>query len=91
MDWLRSLVQRALVHVDGRYQRANHLQPVGPILYAGRATYRGPSIRFDDRVRAEVGHLADVGRLHLAAEVRGFLKSFMVKPGDAPPAGDGTK
>lgn len=62
MDWVRSLVQRGLGHVDGRYQRANHLQPVGPILYVGRAIYRGPAIRFDDETVLEAGD--EVGTLH---------------------------
>ena len=38
-----------------------------------------------------VGLMALTKSEDLDAEVGGFLKSFTVKPGDAPPAGDGTK
>lgn len=62
MGLLRNLVQRGLGHVDGRYQRANRLQAVGPILYVGRAVYRGPSIRFDDDTALKAGD--EVGTLH---------------------------
>lgn len=62
MDWLRGLVQRGLGRVDGRYQHANRLQQVGPILYVGRAIYRGPAMRFDDETALEAGD--EVGILH---------------------------
>jgi hypothetical protein len=62
MDWVRHLVQHALGLVDSRYQRANHLQAVGPILYVGRAIYRGPTIRFDDETALKTGD--EVGMLH---------------------------
>ncbi len=62
MDWVRSLAQGGLGHIDSRYQRANRLQPVGPILYVGRATYRGPAMRFDDETELKAGD--EVGMLH---------------------------
>lgn len=62
MNWVRNIVQRGLGHVDRRYQRANQLQPVGPILYVGRAIYRGPTIRFDDDTALKAGD--EVGILH---------------------------
>jgi hypothetical protein len=62
MHWVRNLVQRGLGHVDQRYQRANRLQAVGPILYVGRAIYRGPTIRFDDDTALNAGD--EVGMLH---------------------------
>lgn len=62
MDWVRRIVQRGLIHVDGRYQRTNRLQAVGPILYVGRALYRGPPIQLDDETALKTGD--EVGMLH---------------------------
>jgi hypothetical protein len=66
MERLRRIVQRGLRRVDARYQRTRELQPVGPILFVGRAVYRGPLIRFDDQTALEPGHT--VGMLHFNNE-----------------------
>lgn len=58
----RLLMQRGLRAVDQRYHRAHRLEPVGPILYVGRDTYRGPTIQFADDTLLEVGD--EVGTLH---------------------------
>lgn len=62
MSWLRQMLQRGLSEVDYHYRRANCLQPIGPILLVGRATYHGPTLRFSDDTLLESGD--DVGTLH---------------------------
>jgi hypothetical protein len=62
MNWLHHMLQRGLSEVDYRYRRANCLQPIGPILFVGRATYDGPALRFSDDTLLETGD--DVGTLH---------------------------
>jgi hypothetical protein len=62
MGWVRELVQRGLRRIDTRYQRANSLRAVGPILYVGRATYAGPPVQFDDGTVLAPGE--PVGMLH---------------------------
>ena len=63
----------------------------------GKASLKGTDMRIELRLAFDKPHNTMIGLMALTksedldAEVRGFLKSFMVKPGDAPPAGDGTK
>lgn len=66
MEWLRQAIQKALRQIDRRYQRAHRLQPVGPVLYVGRARYRGPVMQFADDTLLEPGE--DVGMLHFNNE-----------------------
>ena len=63
----------------------------------GKASLQGTDMRIELRLAFDKPHNTMVGLMALTksedldAEVGGFLKSFTVKPGDAPPAGDGTK
>ncbi len=63
----------------------------------GKASLQGNDMRIEVRLAFDKPHNTMVGLMaltkseNLDAEVGGFLKSFAVKPGDAPPAGDGTK
>ena len=63
----------------------------------GKASLQGTDMRIELRLSFDKPHNTMVGLMALTksedldAEVAGFLKSFTVKPGDAPPAGDGTK
>ena len=85
MTWLRQILRHGLSEVEHRYRRANSLQPIGPILFVGRATYDGPTLRFADDTLLERGD--DVGTLHFdnlrfsqldansaPAAARGFMK-----------------
>ncbi|MFW5454086.1 YkoP family protein [Thioalkalivibrio sulfidiphilus] len=60
--WVRRAVQGALMGVDERYHRRHGLQPVGEVLYAGRARYRGPVREFPDGTRLAPGDC--IGTLH---------------------------
>jgi hypothetical protein len=60
--WVRRAVQGALMGVDERYHRRHGLQPVGEVLYAGRARYRGPAREFADGTRLAPGDY--IGTLH---------------------------
>jgi len=62
MDWVRQIAQSALGRVDDLYHQRHRLQPVGEILYVGRARYRGPARQFADATRLAPGEL--VGTLH---------------------------
>lgn len=60
--WVRRAVQGALRGVDDLYHRRHELQPVGEVLYAGRARYRGPAMEFADGTRLAPGDF--IGKLH---------------------------
>jgi len=60
--WVRHAVQGTLRGVDGLYHRHHGLQPVGEVLYAGRARYRGPAREFVDGTRLAPGDV--IGSLH---------------------------
>jgi hypothetical protein len=62
MARLRNVAQRLLKRVDERYHRTHQLQAAGPVLYVGRAAYRGPAMRFEDGTLLAVGDT--VGMLH---------------------------
>ncbi len=63
----------------------------------GTTTLQGTPMRIELRIAFDKPHNTMVGLMaltkseDLGSEVGGFLNSFLVKPGDAPPAGDGTK
>lgn len=48
MQWPRSIARACLARVDTLYRRRHGLRPVGPMLYVGRARYRGPAMTFAD-------------------------------------------
>jgi UDP-N-acetylglucosamine:LPS N-acetylglucosamine transferase len=60
---MRQIMQSGLHRVDDLYHRWHRLQPVGEVLYAGRARYRGPAREFADGTRLAPGDF--VGTLHL--------------------------
>jgi hypothetical protein len=62
MEWLRRTIQHGLRGVDARYYRTHRLQPAGPVLYVGRAPYRGPAMQFTDDTLLETDD--EVGALH---------------------------
>ena len=66
MDWIRYTVRRTLQRIDVRYQRANALRPIGPVLFLGRAVYGGPDMRFRDGTALAPGDI--VGMLHFNNE-----------------------
>jgi hypothetical protein len=66
MDWMRDTVRQTLQRIDVRYQRANALRPIGPVLFVGRAVYGGPRMQFDDGTFLAPGD--DVGMLHFNNE-----------------------
>lgn len=61
-DWVRQITQSALRKVDDLYHRRHGLQPVGEVLYAGRARYHGPAREFADGTRLAPGDY--IGTLH---------------------------
>lgn len=61
-DWVRQITQSALCKVDDRYHRRHGLQPIGEVLYAGRARYHGPAREFADGTRLTPGDF--IGTLH---------------------------
>jgi hypothetical protein len=62
MERLRRIARSALRRVDDLYRRQHHLQPVGPVLFVGRAPYRGPARRFADGTQLDPGDI--LGTLH---------------------------
>jgi hypothetical protein len=59
---LHRLARFVLGRIDAWYYRRHDLRTVGPVLYLGRAQYRGPQIRFDDGTLLE--DCDPIGRLH---------------------------
>jgi hypothetical protein len=62
MNLARSAARHVLVTVDRLYRRWHRLTPSGPLLFAGRTRYRGPTRRFADGTVLESG--APLGTLH---------------------------
>jgi hypothetical protein len=48
MKLIHRCARTVLSWVDRWYYRRNRLQTLGPVLFLGRAQYRGPEIRFED-------------------------------------------
>lgn|GEM_PF-155492 len=61
-EGVRWIAQSGLQKVDELYRRSHRLQPVGPVLYAGRTRYRGPAREFADGTRLRPGDC--IGTLH---------------------------
>lgn len=59
---VRRIVRSALRGVDELYHRRHRLRPVGPVLFVGRAAYRGPARRFADGTELRPGDM--LGTLH---------------------------
>lgn len=62
MKFLHRCVQRALGLVDACYYRRYKLQTLGPVLFIGRAQYRGPEMKFEDGTLLRENDY--IGRLH---------------------------
>lgn len=62
MSWLRRRAQRLLGLIDAWYCRHHRLRTIGPVLYLGRAYYRGPELRFEDGTLLRDND--PIGRLH---------------------------
>jgi hypothetical protein len=62
MEPLRRIARGALRRVDDLYRLRHGLQPVGPVLFVGRAPYRGPARRFADGTRLQPDDV--LGTLH---------------------------
>ncbi|HEY6644052.1 YkoP family protein [Povalibacter sp.] len=54
--------QRMLGWVDAWYYRRYRLRTLGPVLFLGKARYRGPSLQFDDGTLLQEND--SIGRLH---------------------------
>jgi hypothetical protein len=63
MERFRLIIQHGLCQVDALYRWRHRLQPIGEVLYAGRARYRGPAREFADGTRLASGDY--IGTLHL--------------------------
>lgn len=59
---LHRLALRVLGFVDACYFRLYRLRTLGPVLYIGRARYRGPELRFEDGTLLR--DKDPIGRLH---------------------------
>lgn len=62
MKLLHRFAQRVLGWVDAWYYRRYKLQTLGPVLFVGRARYRGPELRFEDGTLLRENDV--IGRLH---------------------------
>jgi hypothetical protein len=62
MSFIHGWARRALEGVDRWYYRRHQLRTLGPVLYLGRARYRGPEICFEDGTRLRDND--PIGRLH---------------------------
>jgi hypothetical protein len=62
MKLLHRFAQRVLGWVDAWYYRRYKLQTLGPVLFIGRARYRGPELRFEDGTLLRENDY--IGRLH---------------------------
>lgn len=62
MKLLHRFAQRALGIVDAWYYKRYNLQTLGPVLFIGRAQYRGPEMRFEDGTLLRQNDY--IGRLH---------------------------
>jgi hypothetical protein len=62
MSVLRRCAQAVLGLVDAWYYRRYRLQTLGPVLFLGRARYRGPELHFEDGTTLRDND--PIGRLH---------------------------
>ncbi|MFL6576275.1 MAG: YkoP family protein [Povalibacter sp.] len=62
MKWLHRCAREVLGWVDAWYYRRYQLRTLGPVLYLGHATYRGPRIDFPDGTVLRDND--PIGRLH---------------------------
>jgi hypothetical protein len=62
MERLRCIVRSALHRVDELYRLRHRLEPVGPVLFVGRARYDGPAKEFPDGTQLRPGDA--LGTLH---------------------------
>lgn len=62
MKLLHRFAQRALGAVDAWYYRRYKLKTLGPVLFVGRAHYRGPELQFEDGTLLRDNDV--IGRLH---------------------------
>jgi hypothetical protein len=62
MERLRRIVRSALRRVDDLYRLRHGLQPVGPVLFVGRARYHGLARHFADGTQLRPGDV--LGTLH---------------------------
>ncbi|MFL6550122.1 MAG: YkoP family protein [Povalibacter sp.] len=62
MKWLHRCARQVLGWVDAWYYRRYQLRTLGPVLYLGHATYRGPRIDFPDGTVLRDND--PIGRLH---------------------------
>ena len=62
MKAMHRLAQRALGLVDAWYFRRYKLKTLGPVLFVGRAHYRGPELKFEDGTLLRDNDV--IGRLH---------------------------
>jgi hypothetical protein len=62
MSLLQRFAQTALGWVDAWYYRRHRLRTLGPVLFLGRARYRGPELRFEDGTLLRDND--PIGRLH---------------------------
>jgi len=62
MKWLHRCAREVLGWVDAWYYRHYQLRTLGPVLYLGHATYRGPRIDFPDGTVLRDND--PIGRLH---------------------------
>jgi hypothetical protein len=62
MKLLHRFAQRMLGMVDAWYYRRYKLKTLGPVLFVGRAHYRGPELKFEDGTLLRDNDV--IGRLH---------------------------
>jgi hypothetical protein len=62
MERLRRIARSARRRVDDLYRLRHGLQPVGPVLFVGRARYHGPARQFADGTQLRPGDV--LGTLH---------------------------
>lgn len=62
MQLFRAPIRKLLEAVDAWYYRRHRLHALGPVLYLGRDSYRGPDLHFDDGT--SLRDKEPIGRLH---------------------------
>lgn len=62
MRWMHRFARLVLSGVDRWYYRRHQLRTLGPVLFLGRAVYRGPELRFEDGTLLRDND--PIGRLH---------------------------
>ncbi len=62
MKVMHRLAQGVLGSIDAWYYRRHKLKTLGPVLFVGRAHYRGPELKFDDGTLLRDNDV--IGRLH---------------------------